>query len=48
MDPKTPDLNSCQPWVAPRLTTLDIAVTQAGASPNIEETVLTNATFAIS
>ena len=34
------------PWTAPRLTTLDIALTQAGPSPNIAETALTDASLA--
>ena len=48
MDLKTPHTKSLplRPWAAPRLTTLDIALTQAGPSPNIQETALTDASLA--
>ncbi len=35
-----------KPWNAPRLTTLDVALTQAGPSPNIQETALTDDSLA--
>ena len=37
-----------RPWVAPRLTILDISQTSGGPSPNIQETILTDTSFPIS
>ena len=34
-----------RPWAAPHLTILDISQTSAGASPNIQETMLTDASL---
>ena len=45
LQPATPAL---RPWAAPRLAALDISLTSAGPSPNIQETVLTDTSFPIS
>jgi hypothetical protein len=44
MDPKSPDNKT--PWAAPRLATLHVSLTQAGPSPNVQETALTDASLA--